>query len=100
MKKFFVSRRNGVSKIHRESYGSSWFKLSDENRNRLGHTCVDCKTYLGEGKGDSHHITPLSRRGANTKLNLTLLCNTCHKKRHPRARNEWEESRMNRFKGS
>lgn len=87
----FTRRKNGVSTITRDSYhnnssGKSWWEIGDQVRKRDNYTCVTCGKFLGKGKGDIDHITPLSKGGLTVMSNLRLLCNGpdgCHAKRHP-----------------
>jgi len=88
---FFKSKPSAVARIVRDTYkvdGSigGWYELADEVRMFYSFTCTGCKTYLGPGRGDVHHIVPLSRGGLTKKSNLTLLCLTCHEKRHSHMR--------------
>jgi 5-methylcytosine-specific restriction endonuclease McrA len=87
MSVFNKHRRSGVTRIIHDRYSptgssESWYSISDRVRERDGYTCTSCGTYLGKGKGDIHHIRPLSRGGTTTMANLTLKCKECHADRH------------------
>lgn len=76
----FIQRKaNGVSKIRRADYKSTWAETARAVKQRDGYRCKGC------GSTDSlevHHVIPLSRGGTNHKTNLITLCEKCHKKRH------------------
>lgn len=87
----FVSRKNGVSRIVRDTYSAKsstglktegWWSISKRVRERDHHQCVDCKA-LCKGTGDVHHVISLSRGGSTCLANLILLCAACHTRRHP-----------------
>lgn len=50
-------------------------KLVKEN----GRVCSECGN---EGRVEAHHIKPLWKGGEDTRENVRLLCDSCHKKKH------------------
>lgn len=82
--KTFVKRKNGVSRIVRDSYGSNWHATTASVALRDGKRCFDCGTNKPEdGPYETHHIFPLERGGTTSKANLKYLCRRCHDKKHP-----------------
>lgn len=84
----YVKKMGAVSRIVRDTYKvdgkiSGWFEIANQVRVRANFTCQGCPTFLGPGRGDVHHIVPLSRGGTTTLRNLMLLCGDCHQRRHP-----------------
>lgn len=88
MRTFSRTTRFGVKRIVRDGYGrpSDWFKTTKEVHERDGHRCVFCNVFVGKGRGDTHHMRPLSRGGTTTKANLGTICDECHAKRHKHLR--------------
>ena len=79
----FISRRNGVSRIIRNSYNEqdkSWWSILRDVEKRDGKRCSDCGTT--DLKIERHHIVPLSRGGTNSLRNIISLCERCHARRH------------------
>ena len=59
-----------------------------EKRDRLfavrGGVCEDCGRGLSPAIAELHHVLPRSQGGRDVDMNLVLLCEDCHKRRHGR----------------
>jgi 5-methylcytosine-specific restriction endonuclease McrA len=84
----FLRRRNGVTRIQRDSYSNDkvdWWDMVAQVRRRDRDTCQKCGETDKEVKArsdsmDTHHIIPLSRGGRTILSNLELRCGRCHSK--------------------
>jgi 5-methylcytosine-specific restriction endonuclease McrA len=60
-------------------YGPDWDELSNTCLLLANHICQDCHKNKAT---NAHHITPLTKGGANVLSNLKALCFYCHAKYH------------------
>lgn len=65
-------------------YPNDW----DDRRQRVfrrdGYQCTEADCH-GDGELHCHHRTPISQGGSHDLHNLTTLCKSCHKAKHPYA---------------
>lgn len=92
MTRFVRRRKNGTSRIVRDSYSNrrySWFEIRKLVLERDNYRCR--ALVLRDGKYvpcnstenlEVHHRVPLSKGGKTTPLNLITLCGRCHEARH------------------
>lgn len=82
----FASRRNGVSRIRRDTYGkpTDWYALVKQVTLRDKGLCQNriLGRICGRKGRHVHHIVPLSRGGLTRLSNLILFCVECHESRH------------------
>jgi len=85
-------RASGTASIRRDSYftkdgmntRTGWYEIQNTVSKRSGGRCeaqIGGQRCTNSAK-EVHHITPLSRGGANSVSNCIHLCSTCHDRRH------------------
>lgn len=75
-----VDKKHTASHKRRyKDYGENWSELSALCLRLANNLCQDC----GHTEAtNAHHITPLSKGGANALFNLRALCYHCHARYH------------------
>jgi len=76
-----VSLRNDLSSLYDYflTYPPDWEERKKQVIERDGERCNEC---LERGHLHLDHIEPLSKGGSNKLINLQLLCENCHSKKH------------------
>lgn len=92
-KPFMKRGKSGVTRIVRDTYGTSkqdsWWTIRAAVIKRDGGKCFKCGCLEDPRNGvhhQVHHIRELSKGGTTTMSNLMTLCKACHERQHKHLR--------------